>query len=105
LDEWKESSAVEAANPEKNRSEPNVTKLEEKTVENGGFFIRVARFFFLHDTKTSENIPNYHRITKWPLNMPNGRNIFEMSRTYTNISHSEALRMRNGQKIFQHFPF
>jgi hypothetical protein len=26
---------------------------------------RVARFFLTQDTKTVENIPNYHNITKW----------------------------------------
>jgi hypothetical protein len=28
--------------------------------------IRVARFFFTQHTKMWENIPNYHKITKWP---------------------------------------
>jgi hypothetical protein len=45
---------------------------------------RAARFFV---TQTGENIPNYHNITKWPLNInqmaiknkPNGHKIFQMT--------------------------
>jgi hypothetical protein len=32
---------------------------------------RVARFILTQYTKTRENIPNYHNITKWPYNIPN----------------------------------
>jgi hypothetical protein len=46
---------------------------------------RVARFFLTKYTKTRENIPNYHYITKWP---PNARKIFQ-----------------NGNKIDQQFLF
>jgi hypothetical protein len=38
-----------------------------------GLFIRVARFFLLHDTKTGKNVPNEHKMyqivikyPKWP---------------------------------------
>jgi hypothetical protein len=30
-------------------------------------------------TKTGENIPNYHNLTKWPYNWPNGRKILQMT--------------------------
>jgi hypothetical protein len=53
---------------------------------------RVARFFVTQYTKTGENIPNYYNITKWPLNIPNGRKIFQMTIKYTNIFHSKALQ-------------
>jgi hypothetical protein len=33
---------------------------------------RVARLFLTQNTKTKENMPNYHNTNKWPLNIPNG---------------------------------
>jgi hypothetical protein len=39
---------------------------ERKCAANFGPGIRVARFFLTQYTKTRENIPNYHNITKWP---------------------------------------
>jgi hypothetical protein len=45
---------------------------------------RVARFFWVHDTKTGKNVTNEHKryqmvITypKWPYNIPNGRKIYQ----------------------------
>jgi hypothetical protein len=53
---------------------------------------RVARFLLTQYTKTSENIPNYHNITKWPQNIPNDCEIFQMTIKYTSIFHSKALQ-------------
>jgi hypothetical protein len=39
---------------------------------------RVARFFLVQHTKTGENIPNNHKITKWPQHIPNGPKIDQM---------------------------
>jgi hypothetical protein len=49
------------------------------------YHFRVARFFPARYTKTGETIPNYHRITKWQQNKPNGHNIFQMGIKYINI--------------------
>jgi hypothetical protein len=43
-------------------------------------------------TKADENIPNCHINAKWPLNIPNGHNIFQMAIKYTSIFHSRALQ-------------
>jgi hypothetical protein len=59
---------------------------------NFRLFGRVARFFFTLYTKTREKIPNYHNITKWPLNIPNDHKIFQMTTKYTGIFHSKALQ-------------
>jgi hypothetical protein len=53
---------------------------------------RVARFFLIQYTKTWENIPNYHNITKWPCDIPNDRKIFQMAITCTIIFYSKAIQ-------------
>jgi hypothetical protein len=35
---------------------------------------------------------NYHNITKWPLNIPNDRKLFQMTVKYTSIFYSKALQ-------------
>jgi hypothetical protein len=40
---------------------------------------RVARFFLVQNTKTGKYIPNDHKDTKWPENIPNGRYIDQMA--------------------------
>jgi hypothetical protein len=54
-------------------------------------FSRVARFFLTQYTKTMENMPSYQNFTKWPINIPNTRKIFQMTTKYTSILHSKAL--------------
>jgi hypothetical protein len=49
-------------------------------------WIRVARFFLVHDTKTGKYVPNEHKIyqmnakcTKWTLNVPNEHKMYQMN--------------------------
>jgi hypothetical protein len=54
---------------------------------------RVARFFLTQNTKSGENVPQmYHKVTKWPWNISNGCNMFQMGIKYTNIFHSKGLQ-------------
>jgi hypothetical protein len=43
-------------------------------------------------TKTGNHILKYHKITKWPWNIPNCLKIFKMARKYTNIFLSEVVQ-------------
>jgi hypothetical protein len=55
---------------------------------------KVARLFLVQHTKTGKNIYRVtSKYTKLPLNVPNGRKIFQISikYMYTNIFHSMAL--------------
>jgi hypothetical protein len=54
---------------------------------------RVARFFFVQYINQSgeKNVPNDYKITKCPLNIPNGCKIFQMTRIFNYIIHSKVL--------------
>jgi hypothetical protein len=41
--------------------------------------------FLLQHTKAGNYIPKYHKITKWPENIPNCLRIFQMARKYTKL--------------------
>jgi hypothetical protein len=42
----------------------------------------VGRYFLAQYTKTRENLPTYHCITKWPWYIPNDHKIFQMTIKY-----------------------
>jgi hypothetical protein len=52
----------------------------------------VARFFLTQYTKTKENIPNYHFVTKRPQNIPNDRKTFQMKLRYASIFYSKPIQ-------------
>jgi hypothetical protein len=65
---------------------------------------RVARFFFVQNTKAGKNLPKDHKInqmgmkhTKWLLNIPNGSKIYQMVVKYT----KRLKNIPNGCKIYQ----
>jgi hypothetical protein len=55
-------------------------------------YSRVAIFSFVQNTKALENEANDYKITKCPLNIPNGCKIFQMTRINYSIFHSKALQ-------------
>jgi hypothetical protein len=63
----------------------NLTGLNEQVIDvfSAVIMARVARFFLAQYTKTRENIPNYHNVTKLPLNIPNDRKIFQVTIKYS----------------------
>jgi hypothetical protein len=52
-------------------------------IVNPVFGFRAARFFLIQYTKTGENVPNNHNITKWQSNKPNGIYIYQMAIKFT----------------------
>jgi hypothetical protein len=52
----------------------------------------VARFFLGQNTKMGKIVPNDHKMTTWPYDIPNGRTIFQMAKKYNNDFHSKALQ-------------